>query len=63
LRLLVGQPTYFTVARTGSLSSELFLATIKEVMAPLEVGLEIALIKEVGKWETCGKLYLRIFEI
>jgi hypothetical protein len=31
------------VART-SLSSELVLATIKEAMAPLEVGLEIALI-------------------
>jgi hypothetical protein len=38
LRLLVGQPTYFMVART-SLSSELVLATIKEVMAPLEAGL------------------------
>jgi hypothetical protein len=36
------------VART-SLSNELVLATIKEVMAPLEVGLEIALIQEVGK--------------
>jgi hypothetical protein len=31
------------VAKT-SLSSELVLATIKAVMAPLEVGLEIALI-------------------
>jgi hypothetical protein len=31
------------VART-SLSSELVLATMKEVMAPLEVDLEIALI-------------------
>jgi hypothetical protein len=43
LRFMVGQPTYFMVAKT-SLSSELVLATIEEVMAPLEVGLEIALI-------------------
>ncbi len=41
-RLLVGQPTYFMVART-SLSSELVLPVIKKFMAPLEVGPEFAL--------------------
>ncbi len=42
-RLLVGSTNLFMVART-SLSSELVLATIKKVMAPLEVGPEFALI-------------------
>jgi hypothetical protein len=37
------QTNLFMVART-SLSSELVLATIKKVMAPLEVGPEFALI-------------------
>ncbi len=40
-RLLVGSTNLFMVART-SLSSELVLATIKKVMAPLEVDLESA---------------------
>jgi hypothetical protein len=39
---LVGQPTYFMVARI-SLLSELVLPIIKKFMAPLEVGPEIAL--------------------